>query len=119
MVTDSSPTFSNNPGPQSGVSNSDSSRPGANGSPPDALLHTMADGAHQTIDRLAGQVTPQVQRLQDNMAGATEMLEERADQIREMSDAWLDSLRCSVRDNPLAAVGAAMVLGLLAARLSR
>ena len=119
MVTVSSPTFSNNPGPQSGLSNHDSSLAGSNGSDPEALLHDMAEGAHQTIDRLAEQVTPQVRRLQDNMSGATEMLEERADQIREMTDEWLDTLRCSVRDNPLSAVGAALALGLLVARLSR
>lgn len=31
----------------------------------------------------------------------------------------IQTLRCSVRDNPLVAVGAALAAGLLAARLSR
>lgn len=119
MVTISSPTFSNNPDAQPGGSSTDSSLPGANGSKPDALLQTMAEGAHQTIDRLAEQAKPQVQRLQHTMAGTTGMLEERADQIRVMTDDWLESLRCRVRGKPLAAVGAALAVGLLVARLSR
>jgi len=94
--------------------------PGAYGAPAEAdLLHHMAEGAHQTIDRLAEQAAPHVQRLQENMAGAAEMMDERADQLREMTDEWLETLRCTVRENPLAAVGAALALGLLVARLSR
>jgi len=87
-------------------------------SAPEAV-NTMAQGAHETIDRLAEQVTPHVQRLQENMDSATEMLDERADQIREMADEWMQSLRSTVRENPLASVGAALALGLLVARLSR
>ncbi len=78
-----------------------------------------ADGAHQTIGRLARQVTPQVHRLQQPVAGATGMLDDHADQPREMTDEWMDALRSTVRENPLAAVGAALALGMLVARLSR
>ena len=92
--------------------------PAGNGSAPD-LLHSVAEGAHQTIDRLAEQATPHVQRLQENMAGASDLLGERADQIREVTDEWVETLRCTVRENPLAAVGAAIAVGLLVARLTR
>jgi ElaB/YqjD/DUF883 family membrane-anchored ribosome-binding protein len=95
---------------------------GSNGSSaagPAEMLHNVAQGAHQTIDRLAEQVQPQLQRLQENMAGATEMMDERADQLRMVADEWVETLRCTVRDNPLAAVGTALAIGLLVARLSR
>lgn len=115
MVDFSSPNLTSHPGPRAG---SAGTLGAGNGSAPD-MLHNMAQGAHQTIDRLAEQVTPHVQRLQENMAGATEMLDERADQIREMTDEWIETLRATVRENPLAAVGAALALGLLVARLSR
>lgn len=96
----------------------DVSRPAGNGSAPE-MLQSVTQGAHQTIDRLAEQVMPHVQRLQENMGSATEMLDQRADQIREMTDEWLETLRCTVRDNPLASLGAALAVGLLVARLSR
>lgn len=97
---------------------------GANGAPathhdPQDMLQSMTQGAHQTIDRLAEQVAPQLQRLQQNMADASGMLDERADQIRETADAWMATLRSTVREHPLAAVGTALALGLLVARLTR
>ena len=84
-----------------------------------AMLHNVAQGAHQTIDRLTEQVTPQLQRLQDNMASATESLDERADQLRLMSDEWIATLRSTVRENPLGALAAALALGMLVARVAR
>lgn len=82
-------------------------------------LQGVTQGVHQTIDRLAERVEPKVQRLQEELAGASEMIEERADQLREMSDEWAETLRCAVRDNPIAALGVALVAGMLVARLSR
>ncbi len=125
MASVTTPNISSNPGPQTGDSGTtgssgsgDGNRTAANATAP-ALVQSVAQGAHQTIDRLAEQVTPHVQRLQDNMAGATDMLDARADQIREMGDEWLEVLRSTVRENPLAALGAALALGVLVARLSR
>ncbi|GCL64908.1 DUF883 family protein [Pseudaquabacterium pictum] len=118
MVTASTPDFVSQPDQQTATTGADGLSPGTNGSRPD-LLDAMADTAHQTIDRLAEQVAPQVQRLQAEMAGATDMLDERADQVRDMTADWLESVRCTVRENPLAAVGAALAVGLLVARLSR
>jgi ElaB/YqjD/DUF883 family membrane-anchored ribosome-binding protein len=98
---------------------SDGAKPGSgNGEAPD-LVRNVAQGAHQAIDQLAEQVTPHVQRLQDGMSSAGQMLDERADQLRNMGDAWMGSLRTTVRDNPLTALATALALGVLVARLSR
>jgi ElaB/YqjD/DUF883 family membrane-anchored ribosome-binding protein len=85
----------------------------------DDLMNRVVQGAHQTIDRLAEQAAPHVQRLEEKLTGADDVLHERADQLREVGEGYVRSLRESVRENPLAAVGAALVLGLLVARLTR
>lgn len=98
-----SSTTSSSPGPQAGID----------------LMNRVVQGAHQTIDHLAGQAAPHVQRFEQKLAGADDMLHERAGQLRELSDGYVRSLREGVRENPLAAVGVALVLGLLLARIAR
>ena len=120
MVTAASsnvPSFPNNTGLPSGPSGAGNGHDDIDGMPD--LVTNVVEGAHQTIDRLADQAMPHVQRLKENVASATEMLDERADQIREMTDEWMETLRCTVREHPLAALGAALALGLVVARLSR
>jgi ElaB/YqjD/DUF883 family membrane-anchored ribosome-binding protein len=86
---------------------------------PDQLLTNVVKGAHDTIDRLAGQAAPKLQRLQEGMASAGDALQDQADRLRQTGDKWTDSLRGSVRDNPLAAIATAVVVGLLIARVTR
>jgi ElaB/YqjD/DUF883 family membrane-anchored ribosome-binding protein len=76
------------------------------------MLSRVVHGAHQTIDRLADTAAPHVQRLQEGVGA-------RAEHVKEISDEWAESLRCTVRDNPLAAVATAMALGVLIARLTQ
>ena len=79
----------------------------------------VVQGAHHTIDRLAETAAPHVQRLQDSVSAAGETLQSRAHQVREVGDEWADSLRNTVRENPLAAVLSAVAVGVLIARLTR
>lgn len=79
----------------------------------------VVQGAHHTIDRLAETAAPHVQRLQDSVAAAGETLQSRAHQVREVGDEWADSLRNTVRENPLAAVLTALAVGVLIARVTR
>jgi len=83
----------------------------------DDLIGRIAQSAHETIDRLAETAAPHVNRLQENLSG--DALQMRADEMRELRDEWTESLRCTVRENPLAAVGVALAVGVLIARLSR
>jgi len=82
----------------------------------DDLIGRIAQTAHETIDRLADTAAPHVSRLQESLSADT--LHQRADQMRDMRDEWAESLRATVRENPLAAVGVALAVGVLVARLS-
>ncbi len=83
------------------------------------MMSRVVQGAHESIDRLAGRAAPHVDRLEEKLAVADTALHERADQLREVSEGVVRSLRDGVRENPLAAVGVALVLGLLIARITR
>ena len=83
------------------------------------LMDRVVSGAHETVDKLADKAKPQLQRLQESAGSASDSLNAGVDQAREMSDQWAESLRSTVRENPLAAVGTALALGLIIARLSR
>lgn len=83
------------------------------------LLDRVVRGAHETIDRLAETAAPHVQKLEETVGHAGEQLQANASRARELGDEWTESMRCTVRDNPLTAVAVAMVVGALIARLSR
>ena len=85
----------------------------------DDVIARIAQSAHETIDRLAESAAPHVSRLGEGLSGAGETLQERADRAREVGDEWIESLRDTVRENPLAAVGVALAIGVVVARLSR
>ena len=108
------PDLANRPTPGSAAS-SNGSGPSSSGE----LMNRVVQGAHQTIDRLAGHAAPHVDRLEEKLVGADHALHERADHLREVGEGYVRSLRDTVRENPLAAVGAALVLGLLIARITR
>ncbi|UXH80534.1 DUF883 family protein [Roseateles amylovorans] len=83
------------------------------------LVNRVAQTAHATIDKLANQATPAVQHLQKSLEDTGDLLHQRADQARNVGNEWCESLRGSVRQHPLAAVGTALAVGLLIARLTR
>ena len=118
MVTSSELPFPSQSSVDSGATTMPNMQPGPDGGSAD-LLQRVVQGAHQTIDRMADTAAPHVQRMQDNMTSAGDMLNHRGDQVRELGDEWAESLRTTVRENPLAAVAAAMALGLLVARITR
>jgi ElaB/YqjD/DUF883 family membrane-anchored ribosome-binding protein len=121
------PTPDNVPGSAAQPGNVDRGAPGNSshgGIPsgsPDAgndVLNRVVQGAHETIDRLAESAAPHVHRLQDSVTGAADALQSRAGEAREIGSEWTDSLRSTVRENPLASVATALAIGLLLARLT-
>lgn len=82
------------------------------------VLDRVVRGAHDTVDRLAETVAPHVQRLSQGIGHAGDSVHSRAGEMREMGDEWTHSLRSTVRENPVAAVVAALALGMLLARLT-
>jgi ElaB/YqjD/DUF883 family membrane-anchored ribosome-binding protein len=84
-----------------------------NGTPD--LMSRVVQGAHQTIDQLAERAAPAVERMHQK----GDELGVRADHLREVGDEWAESMRSTVRENPLAAVAVAVAVGMLFARITR
>ena len=85
----------------------------------DDLLQRVVMGAHATIDRLADGAAPTVRQLSESVSNAGDALQAKTDQILETQDAWSESLRTAVRNNPLASLAGALVIGVLIARITR
>ena len=85
----------------------------------DDVLERVVQSAHKTIDRLADTAAPHVQKLQEQVSSACEAWDGQASNLRAKGEEAAESLRGTVRDNPLVAVGAAFALGKLLARLAR
>ena len=83
------------------------------------LMGRVVQGAHDTIDRLADSAAPAVRQFGEGLAGAEETLHAKTAQMRDARDAWSESLRQTVRTNPLASLAAALVVGALIARITR
>lgn len=82
------------------------------------MLDRVVRGAHETVDRLAETVAPHVQRLSQGFDQAGDTMHSRAGEMRDLGDEWTASLRTTVREHPVAAVVAALALGVLLARLT-
>lgn len=93
--------------PQSGVDIGSSSTGTASGTTADPL-NRVVQGAHQTIDKLAQRAAPTVQRMQDS-----------AGRVRETGDEWIENLRSTVREKPIASLTTALMFGMVVARLMR
>ena len=82
------------------------------------VMRRVVQGAHEAVDRIADKAIPAVERLRGSYSDAAESLRERADQAMDLKDEWTESLRSAIREHPIAAVGTALALGVLIARLA-
>ncbi len=68
-------------------------------------------------------VTPAVvdpaRQLGEHVSAADAALHQTTGPLRDTRDEWVEGVRASVRDNPLATVAAAVALGALIARIAR
>ena len=106
----SSESHESNPFPTSGNQSNDlgTTSMGSTGLSRDRMMDRVVQGAHEAVDRLAQRATPAI----DALSG-------QADHWTEVQDEWVESARNTVRDHPLAALGAAVVFGMVVARLAR
>lgn len=72
----------------------------------DQVVRRMASGAHGAIDQAAGVA-----------AQAAEAVDEKGEELRALQVDWLDKSRVYIRDNPVKALGIAVVGGFLLSRL--
>jgi ElaB/YqjD/DUF883 family membrane-anchored ribosome-binding protein len=79
------------------------------------LMARVVAGAHHTIDRLAESAAPHVERLQE----AGSHVGVQAEHLRDLGDEWVQSLRTTVRENPMTALAVAVAAGMLLARVAR
>ncbi len=84
----------------------------------DEVLDRVVQGAHDTVDKLAQTAAPHVKQLHAGLNSASENAGEWAYSLRGTSSELTESLRCTVREHPLAALATALALGVLVARLT-
>jgi predicted RNA-binding Zn ribbon-like protein len=83
------------------------------------MMTRVVKGAHETIDRLVEGAALPLEQLEHGLAQTGEVLHGKAEQWRATGDEWAEALRGSVREHPLAALAAALTLGVVVARLAR
>nr|WP_316639559.1 hypothetical protein [uncultured Roseateles sp.] len=85
----------------------------------DELVNRVAKSAHETVDRLAATAGPAVERIRRGVDQASDSVHAGADRLSETQQEWTETLRCTVREHPLAALATAVALGVLVSRLAR
>lgn len=93
-------------GSRSGMTGTDLD--GSVGASAESTVNRVVKGAHDVVDRLAEKAAP-----------ALDAMHTHAGQLNALQEEWMTSARTTVRDHPLAALGAAVVFGMLVARLAR
>lgn len=83
------------------------------------MMTRVVMGAHETIDHIAQRATPSLEQLEAGLNQTGASLYGQAEQWRATGDEWAESLRGSVREHPLAALAAALAVGVVIARLTR
>jgi len=80
-------------------------------------VHKVADAAGSTVDRMASSAHAAVDKTADMAAQAAETLGVKGDQLKELQEQWLEKSSAYIRDNPVKALGIAVVGGFLLSRL--
>jgi UDP-N-acetylmuramyl pentapeptide synthase len=83
------------------------------------LLNHAVQGAHQAVDQIADRAAPIAREVGEHASAASDAVHAKTAQLKAARDEWVESLRSSVRSNPLVAVAAAVALGAVLARFTR
>ena len=77
------------------------------------------ESATSSIDRATDTVHQTVDRMADAASSAVEQWSTKSEELAAMKDRAMESTRGYVRENPLIALGIALALGILLARITR
>jgi ElaB/YqjD/DUF883 family membrane-anchored ribosome-binding protein len=83
----------------------------------DDTIARVKQTAHDTVDRLADKAAPAIERVKSSMSGMSDSMHARGEQLAEMQEQWMESARTTVREHPLAAVGVAVVAGMVLSKM--
>lgn len=76
------------------------------------LVSRVAQGLHETVDRVAEKAGPAVQKIEVTV-------HDQMNRARELSDEYANSLRGTVRERPLTSVLVALAAGVILSRITR
>jgi ElaB/YqjD/DUF883 family membrane-anchored ribosome-binding protein len=102
-----------------GPAGTNGSRSAHAAAPPADWVQRAAGNAHDMIDRVAEQAAPRVRRMQRHVNEAGQRLQSGGGNFSAWSSEWAESARCTVREQPFAALATAAAVGWLLGRLSR
>jgi ElaB/YqjD/DUF883 family membrane-anchored ribosome-binding protein len=101
------------------TTNQDTEGEGAATAAAPPIVERLAEGAHRVVDQIAGSAGPAVERVRSTVAETVDSVGRQIDGLGEKREAWLESSRETVRDNPMVALGAAFAAGIVFALLMR
>jgi ElaB/YqjD/DUF883 family membrane-anchored ribosome-binding protein len=78
----------------------------------------IAEKAGATMNQISGAAQQTVDRVTDAASQAAQRLGEHTDELWELQQRAMESTRSYVREHPIAAIGIAIGVGLLLARLT-
>jgi ElaB/YqjD/DUF883 family membrane-anchored ribosome-binding protein len=104
-------------GGYTGSSGSSSGSSGGYSGSSDDTLSRVKQTAHDTVDRLADKAGPAIERMKSSMSGMSDSMHARGEHLAEMQEQWMESCRTTVREHPLAAIGIAVVAGMVLSKM--
>jgi ElaB/YqjD/DUF883 family membrane-anchored ribosome-binding protein len=109
MIVEVSERFTTRPSELGGAN------PASAGAP--NTTHKVAYAAGPAVDRMASGAHEAVDKIADVASQAAETLDVKGEQLKDLQVRWLENSRAYIRDNPVKALGIALVGGFLLSRL--
>jgi ElaB/YqjD/DUF883 family membrane-anchored ribosome-binding protein len=115
--------YSGSTSARSGGNSTGASTGGTSGSAGETI-DRVKQGAHDTIGQLAERAKPAMERLgssaesvKSSVDEASRAIRARAGEMQATSDDWMQTLRSTIREHPIAAVAVAVSVGMVLGRM--